>query len=225
VNGFQGHLDLQLGSVDPQTGIARVSVVGASPFLSLDLGGMTLCVRPLVPALDAGVIDCDGGSSFDVRTLQDHNVGQVGVGGFTAQDCELAGGAVEDPAQPHPNVCNGPIATMLGEAPDSGSGALLIAPLAQFGTSGLPVEFDVQTGPCKTGGPQEVFAFSSEAYRAEITDAGNVGGAVLVHEEVGENFSCAGFTQENGPGRLVFSLGTLHGLDTADAILVFVLDD
>jgi hypothetical protein len=225
VPGFQGYLDLQMGPLDA-SGIAKVSVVGSSPFLSLELGGgAMLCLRPLVPAADAGVIDCDGGTNLGVKTTQDHNIGQVGVGGFTAGSCSAAQGSVESAGQPHPNVCNGPIVTSGADLSDSGMGALLIAPNPQFGTNGLPVEFSMQQGFCAPGAPAEVFAFTTASYRAEIADAGNASGMLLMHEEQGQNFDCAAFTQENGPGRLVFSLGTLHGGGTSDLILVFVLAD
>jgi hypothetical protein len=87
------------------------------------------------------------------------------------------------------------------------------------------MEFSVQVGSCAAEVPEQVFAFTTASYRAEIDDAGNVPGATLVHDEQGQNFSCDQFTQENGPGRLVFTLGTLHGNGPNDLILVFVLDD
>jgi hypothetical protein len=213
--GFQGYLDLQMEAVNG-SGIGFVDVVGSSPFLSLDLGGFSLCLRPIVPAMDAGVIDCDGGSNLGVTTTQDHNLGLAGAA------CLAAGGSIE--TQPHPDVCNGPIVTSASATPDSGAGALLIAPGG--GTNGLKMELSFQLGSCESAAPEEVFAFTTASYRAEIDDANNLPGTTLVHEELGQNFSCNQFTQENGPGRLVFTLGTLHGAaDGSDLILVFVLDD
>jgi hypothetical protein len=138
----------------------------------------------------------------------------------------MAQGTIEDAGQPHPNVCNGPIVTTGADEPDSGTGALLIAPDPQFDTHGLPVEFSVQLGACGLGFPAGVFAFTTASYRVDIIDADN-GSDLLFDTEEGENLSCDQFTEEDGPGRLVFSLGVLHGLvgNGNDAILVFVLDD
>ncbi|MBI4516412.1 MAG: thrombospondin type 3 repeat-containing protein [Deltaproteobacteria bacterium] len=59
-----------------------------------------------------GEIGCGEGGLADVdsEASVDHNIGTVGVGGFTEADCVAAGGVVEDgsSAHPHPGVCNGP---------------------------------------------------------------------------------------------------------------------
>jgi hypothetical protein len=216
--GFEGYLDLEMGPAG-EMGIRTVNVVGSSPFLSLDLSpGLKLCLRPILPAMSAGLIDCDGGSNFGVQTTQDHNLGLSGAA------CLAAGGTLEGKDLPHPNVCNGPIVTAASNVPDSGAGAMLIAPDPQRGIEGLRVEFSTQSGACSPGGPEEVFAFTTASYRAQIDDTDNVPFSMLVHEEQGQNFSCDQFTQQNGPGRLVFTLGALHGAGN-DLILVFVLDD
>jgi hypothetical protein len=50
-------------------------------------------------------------------------------------------------------------------------------------------------------------------------------GNLFAHDEVGENFSCSNWMQENGPGRLVLSVPAVHGGVDQDLITVFVLDD
>src|SRR5205085_5722678 len=128
-----------------------VDVAGASEFLSVDVGGgFTFCIHPLLPAFNAGVLSCNGGFDLGVTTTVDHDIGVVGVDGFTAGDCVAAGGSVEGAADPHPGVCNG--ATDVGPSPenDSGVGALLIADDARFGTHGLPVEISFEAGACST---------------------------------------------------------------------------
>jgi hypothetical protein len=85
----------------------------------------------------------------------------------------------------------------------------------------------IDTGACETHGPGEPtqFGFVSGLSRAEILDANNVSGAILEHDEHGENFSCAAWMQENGAGRLVLSVPAVHGSTDGDLITVFVLDD
>jgi hypothetical protein len=229
--GLSGYLDLAAGVADPVTGLARVDVVGASPFLSitLALGGqqLTLCIKPLVPVTDAGVLACAGRYDLGVSAAQDHNIGKVGTNGFTAAQCDAAGGTVEAASDPHPGVCNGPVEIGPSPVNDSGVGALLIAPDARFGTQGLPAEVTVGAGDCAQQGAGDltVFGFVSGISRADILDANNVPGQLLRHDESGENFSCPGWMQENGPGRLVLSVPAVHGAGATDLITVFVLDD
>lgn len=220
-------MDLVIGAPDG-SGRRPVDIVGASPFLSLPFpGGPTFCIHPIVPVTDAGVIDCDGGTDLGVKTTQDHNVGVVGVSGFTAQECSQQGGIVEGPGDPHPDVCNGPVTVEPSGQGDSGSGAMLIAPSQQFGTLGIPAEVSVEPGPCESHtAPQlQVFGFVSDFYRVDILDADNQPNSTLRHDEEGENFDCASFAQENGPGRLVLSVGALHGGGAIDLVTVFELDD
>jgi hypothetical protein len=237
--GFQGYLDLRMGTPDGQ-GVAHIDLVGASPFLSIDVGsGTSLCIQlPTSPVQDVGVIDCDGGSDLGVRTIQDHDIGKVGVGGFTAEQCAAAGGTVEDATRPHPGVCNGPVMVEPSGEADSGAGALLVAPDARFGTQGIPAFIFVTqqseqcTQPCDPAcapggvGSPTIFGFVSALYRVEIHDANDQPGAVLADDERGENFSCAQWTQENGPGKGVLSIGALHGGQNGnDVVTVFLLDD
>jgi hypothetical protein len=225
--GFGGFLDLAAGPPDPVTGLARVDVVGASEFLTVQVGLLRVCIKPIVPVVGAGVLACNGGYDLGVSSAQDHNVGVVGADGFTAQDCADAGGVVEAASDPHPGVCNGPVDILPSPEQDSGSGALLIAPDARFATEGLPAEVTIDTGPCDTHGAGDptLFGFVSGVSRATIADADNAADAILQHDEDGESFSCAQWMQENGPGRLVLSVPAVHGADSGDIVTVFVLDD
>ncbi len=227
--GFQGYLDLALGPEDSETGLRSVDLVGASEFLSINLGLANLCLRPMVPQVRAGVIACGGGVDLGLTTTQDHNIGVVGVSGFTADDCIRPGGTIEQsPGDPHPGVCNGPTFTLPGGV-DSGAGALLIAPDPRYDTVGIPVELTILPGPCATHGPGEaqLFGFVSGLHRVRIFDADNIAGNTFEHVAQGENFSCETFTQENGPGRLVLNIRVLHGGDggATDIVTVFELDD
>lgn len=226
--GFSGYLDLAAGVPDPQTGIARVAVTGASEFLSVDVdGGLTFCIHPLVPVSDAGVLSCSGGIDLGVTTSIDHDVGVVDVDGFTVDDCVAAKGTVEGAADPHPGVCNGP--TEVGPSPetDSGAGALLIGEDVRFGTHGLPVEISFAPGACAAHQVRTttVLGLVTGISRAVIHDANDEPDAVIQIDTEGENFSCAAWPQENGPGRLVLAVPTLHGLGTADLVTVYTFDD
>lgn len=229
--GFQGFLDLTAGKPDPVTGRVSVDITAASPFISLDLNpdaAFTLCLRPLnLPVTGAGVLDCDGGSNLDLRAMQDHHIGEVGVNGFTEADCAGAGGTVEAADAPHPGVCNGPLEIQSTGDGDSGAGALQVG-FDVAGLQGLPVELTVEAAlPCGDEGPGVAtsFGFVTGLFRAVIDDVDDTVGSSLVHDETGENFSCWNWSQENGPGRLVVGLPALHGFAGADLISVFVLDD
>ncbi len=226
-DGFSGFLDLTVGVPDPQTGLAAVAISAASDVISVPLGLLTLCIRPEVPVANAGVLACAGGFDLGVASTQDHNIGKVGVDGFTAQECENAGGTVEGAESPHPDVCNGPVDVGTSGVASSGPGSLLLAPDSSFGTVGLPASASVDFGPCEQHGPGDptAFGFVSGLSRATIEDAGNQPGSVLEHEEVGENFSCMNWMEENGPGRLVLAVPAVDGGANGDLITVFVLDD
>lgn len=229
VSGFSGYLDLAAGLPNPETGLARVDVVGASPFLSLALDTATrLCIRPIVPVVGAGVLACNGGFDLGIATVQDHRLGKVGEGGFTAQDCLAAGGTVESLADPHPNVCNGPVVVGGSGETDSGAGALLLAPDSRYQTAGLPAEVSIGSGPCekRQGGTLTLFGFVSALARAEILAANAIPGASFQHAERGTAFSCENWRQENGPGRVVLSVPSLHAAELdEDLITVFILED
>lgn len=228
ITGFTGYLDLAAGVPDPQTGLAIVDVTGASEYLSVAVpGGLTFCVRPLVPVVAAGVIACNGGVDLGVTTTVDHDIGVVGVDGFTAEDCTAAGGTVEDAGAPHPGVCNGP--TDVGPSPetDAGPGALLIADDVRYGTHGIPAELSFEPGPCSAHQNRRatIFGLVSGISRAVIHDANDEPDAVLQYDAEGENLSCDGWQSENGPGRLVLAIPALHGLGASDLITVLTFDD
>jgi len=92
-------LEFEAGVPDPETGIATIDVVGASEYLtaSANLAGfaVNLCLKLEVPITTAGVIDCDGGSDYSIGLDADHNLGELGIDGFTADDCTEAGGTIE----------------------------------------------------------------------------------------------------------------------------------
>ncbi len=224
---MEGFLDLSAGEPDPQSGLAVVSITDASDVISVQVGLLTLCIRPEVPVANAGVLACSGGFDLGVAASQDHHVGEVGVAGFSVADCDVAGGTVEALDGRHPNVCNGPVVVGPSGVADSGVGSLLLAPDSSFGTVGLPATASVDFGPCEqhgVGNPT-VFGFVSGLSRATIHDAGNEMAATLVHEELGENFSCEVWRQENGPGRLVLAVPAVDGGSASDLVTVFVLDD
>jgi hypothetical protein len=100
-------LDLQAHVPDAATGVATVDVVNASEYIfaTNPQVGITLCLRPLVPAAAAGSVGCRGGFPFSFETTVNHRIGQVGVQGFTVAECEatcnggLNCGHVESPNQ------------------------------------------------------------------------------------------------------------------------------
>ena len=226
-DGLQGYLDLTVGVPDPVTGLASVAITGASEFLTVEVGLFNLCIKPEVPVVNAGILACSGGFDLGVASSQDHNIGVVGVDGFTEQDCAQAGGLLEGEEDPHPGVCNGPVVLGPSGVADSGVGALLLAPDSDFSTVGIPATASVDFGPCSEHGPGDptVFGFVSGLSRAVVMDAGNQPGAVLEHDELGENFSCQNWMQEDGPGRVVLSVPAVDGGADSDLITVFVLDD
>lgn len=226
-NGFEGYLDLAAGVPDPVTGLAPVSVVGSSTYLTINVGGMNFCIKPLLPVQNAGVVSCNGGVDLGVTSTQDHHIGQVGVDGFTADDCDAAGGFVEGDSDPHPGVCNGPVEVGASPQPDSGVGAVLVAPDARFGTQGLPVEISFDSGACAThqDGQSTVFGLVSAISRATIFNANNVDGDTFQQDAQGENFSCPNWMMENGPGALVLAVPAVHGAGAEDLITIFAFDD
>ena len=256
--GFQGFLDLAAGTPDPVSGFVFVDVVDASPYLSINLpnGGSALCLavdRDQLPVRNAGFLACRGGGAAGLSLVQDRNLGVAAtcVGGsqegtvcdddarcpggtcFGADDCAAAGGTVNGPDSASPNVCVGPLVGA-GIAADSGPGALLISPDPANGiTMGLPVAIIQERAlPCgdepNATGMSTVFALTTGTARCELVDYNFQVGQSLVVEERGENVSCAEWTRENGPGRLVLAVPTLdtdiNGTPT-DVITSFVFDD
>jgi hypothetical protein len=232
VTGFMGYLDLAAGVPDPQTGRAVINVIGSSTYLQLAFGDNLICIRPMMlPVSAAGIVDCNGGSNLGTITRQDHRLGTVGMGGFTAGACAVAGGSIEDPQvfqNFHSGVCNGPLEIGPGNAPDSGAGAVAIGPDQSLGTQGLPAQLTFETGSTCSGQPpviNAVVALISSGSRTEILHVNN-SGSTLTYDNPGENFSCPAWTQEDGPGKLILTFPSLHGaIDGSDLINVFVFDD
>jgi hypothetical protein len=95
------YLDLVAGEPD-EAGIAFIDVVGAPDYIFADGGGLAplvLCLRPILPAVRAGTIDCNGTLDFSILTSIDHRLGEIGVDDFTAEDCAAANGTLEGPNQ------------------------------------------------------------------------------------------------------------------------------
>lgn len=108
LGGFMGQTDgvaepaffeFEAGVPDPETGIATIDVVAASEYLtaSANLAGfaVNLCLELQVPVTTAGVIDCDGGSDYSISLNANHNLGELGANGFTADQCTDLGGSIE----------------------------------------------------------------------------------------------------------------------------------
>ncbi|MFQ5668365.1 MAG: hypothetical protein ACE5I7_18310 [Candidatus Binatia bacterium] len=290
LGGFQGQsngetepafFELQAGQPDPFTGVATVSIMNSSEFIFADgrsIAPVVLCIKPILPAQDAGIVACKGGFPLSFVTTQDHNIGQVGLEGFTAEQCAAMGGSVESPNQicaaglvgdicradvecdtadgagdglcglttdtcsagmagecrsdadcdtstgardgicgiPGPlgeeGVCNGPLLT--DQLPgDTGEGAVVIGANAQFGMTGLRARLSVQSAPpCMDPGPEATltFGFTSGVSRATIFNFNNMLGQTLTFDVQGENFSCANWQDQDGPGALVLSAPSLN---------------
>ena len=85
-----------------EDGVALIDIVDGSDFLHAEvslLGDFVLCVKPIIPAPQAGRINCNGGDDLSLLTELDHNLGEIGVEGFNAADCSAAGGTLEGPNQ------------------------------------------------------------------------------------------------------------------------------
>jgi hypothetical protein len=92
-------LDLEAGQPNEE-GQTNVNIVAASDFIFVDarmLAGFVICIKPIVPVADAGVLACDGGVDISFSLNQDHRLGLVGVDGFTAEQCAAMNGQIESP--------------------------------------------------------------------------------------------------------------------------------
>ena len=116
IGGFQGQTNGQLepaflefdaGEPDPATGVATINVTNASEFLVINSSqppaNIVLCLKPVVPVQAAGVVACNGNFTFGVGISQNHHIGQLGVDGFTAENCTSGDGQIEGPNQ----ICAG----------------------------------------------------------------------------------------------------------------------
>jgi hypothetical protein len=240
IPGFTGWIELEGTAVDPTTGQGRIDVVAASPLITLDgispgAGPVVICIEPdpdQFPVVGAGVIDCDGGTPFGYTLAYDHNIGLVGAGEFTAEQCTEMGGVVED--QPHAGICNsGPVVGM--STADTGPGGLIIAEIPGLGNPGFLVRITTETAlPCGDEGPptfEGALPLTTGTVSTSLVDVDNTPGARLGAETTGVNFSCNRWTEENGPGTLTLQSVTydsapagLGGL-TIDLITAFVFDD
>jgi hypothetical protein len=255
--GFDGFLELTAGEPDAKSGRAFVDVTGASEFIAIDLPSQTatLCLRPVreaMPFVHAGVLACAGDFAARLSVTQDHRLGIAGrcaggesdglfcerdddcAGGscFDEADCEEAGGRLESGASPHRGFCNGPLAVRR-EASGAATGALLLAREEELGTNGLPVEIVMESAlPCgdeEAPGMSTEIGLSSAGTIVRVLDFNAAAGATLEYQAAGESFSCESWTEENGPGMLVFAgisldVPALPGT-TTDLINVFVWDD
>ena len=139
---------------------------------------------------------------------------------FTEADCLAATSGdpfeipsrVEGPDDSHPGVCNGPtVAAPLPE--DSGLGAVFIGTDPVTGlTQGLPVEILTELAlPCGDepdapgAGAIVPLTLTTATAAGQVVDFNNEEGEILAGEQMGENFSCINWAQEDGPGTLVFS--------------------
>jgi len=246
--GFEGFIELTAGKL--VDGGADIDITDASEYLSINLpdAGTALCFRVLrerLPVHNAGGVDCTGGLAFGVQAGQDHNIGVVGTcrGGssagqscsgddqcgdgtcFTRAACAAAYGSVEGPNGPHPGVCNGPY----GGAPDifepspAGSVALW---------AGLPVELlRERSTPCGdegVTGVRQPLGLTTARSWAWIRNSNNQPGVTLSAEITGVPFSCESWTEEDGPGTLVFSTPILDSPlpgSVSDMIGMFMLVD
>lgn len=229
-NNFTGFLEIEAGPEDPD-GLRPLALTNASEFIQIVLAPpigsqIVICIKPLVeqfPLRDVGYLACDGTPLGGLNVVQDHNIND--------DDPTCSTGTLsENPFTP--GVCIGAFEPEIIEG-QSGPGAVAIAPDIDTLEGGLPVQILIETAvPC---GDEDVvpiaapFALNSVLGRAEVLDASNIAGNVLTAERPGENFDCANWTQEDGPGRLVL-MAPLVDFDTGilgfvDAIIGFSLDD
>jgi hypothetical protein len=257
--GMEGFLVLRAGGVNPLSGTAIITVTDTSEYLSINIpsGNQALCIRPIreqLPFTAAGVIACGGGIPLGLDLTLDHRVGEVGhcSGGaedaepctsdtdcpdgacFDAADCDAVGGHIETASEPFPGVCNGTLVGM-GGAENSGVGAVLISPDPVNGfINGFPATIVSEAStPCgdepNATGYSTVMAFTSGRAVGRVIDYNNLAGETLEAEYTGQNFSCAEWTTENGPGILVLAAPYLNlpiGTGAvADIISTIVMDD
>lgn len=90
-NGVVGNAFLEFVAGQPdESGVATVDVVDGSDYIFADANPtapLVLCLRPLLPARNAGALNCNGGADYSLQLSTNHNLGQVGVDGFTAAQC------------------------------------------------------------------------------------------------------------------------------------------
>ena len=92
--------DFEAGEPD-ENGLAFVNVTASSEYIfaSANIANITVCLKPLVPVINAGVVQCNGGLDYSIRTAIDHVLGRIGEEGFTFANCTEMGGTLEGPNQ------------------------------------------------------------------------------------------------------------------------------
>ncbi len=107
-NGVEepAYLVLRAGEPD-SSGLAPLEITEASDYFFVDarrVAQIVLCLKPLVPIRNAGVVACQGGFDYSIILCANHRLGQIGHGDFTLSDCLSACnaggcGTVEAPDQ------------------------------------------------------------------------------------------------------------------------------
>src|SRR6185436_4160194 len=71
--------DFEAGEPD-ENGLAFVNVTASSEYIfaSANIANITVCLKPLVPVINAGVVQCNGGLDYSIRTAIDHVLGRIG---------------------------------------------------------------------------------------------------------------------------------------------------
>lgn len=92
--------ELEAGVPDSETQIATINVTSSSEYLVAPVNTLgvnfTVCLKLITPVLNAGAIDCDGGSDYSIGLRADHNAGELGIDGFTADQCTAIDGVIEE---------------------------------------------------------------------------------------------------------------------------------
>lgn len=101
------YLVFRAGEPD-SNGIAPIDIVDGSDyfFVQAQFANLLVCIRPLIPVMNAGVIQCNGGQDYSIVLQTNHHVGQLGVNGFTLQDClSTCSGAVCGQVEGATQIC------------------------------------------------------------------------------------------------------------------------
>lgn len=252
---FKGYLDLEAGAPDPATGLAVVNVVDSSEYIEafVALGGITLCLKPEKNVVGAGVISCGAPSGKSLRTtalgpngsdrdgllmqcrsavnyttnlIVDHNIGVVGVDGFTEEDCDAANGSLED--RSGELICNGSFQTGQLDEMSSARGEMILAPIQPL--VGFPVQIiQERQPPCgdegSQGGMSASIAVTTMRSAGTILDADNNPGVERQFDITGSPFSCENFSEEGSGGVLVFAAPQLNLPILGDGVTQFRFTD
>lgn len=227
---FEGFMELEAGPEDAE-GLRPLHVTDISPYFSVNLrppigSPIILCLKPVVESLpirDVGALACNGFDQAGVNIRVDHNTGMA---------APMCGDGNVDVNPAHAGVCNGPFDPEILPG-EPGPGAVAITPDPETLEGGLQFEVITEAAlPCGDEGLSGIpapFVLSTGIGRATISDRDNLAGTTLTAERRGENFDCANWTVENGPGRMVFLAPLLDfnagPLGMLDIITAFVLDD